>query len=79
LRANAQKLLRDIQSIHSRMIAQVERVEARIGPAPTGVSRSGYRSDPAPRRAREPIAPGRVGGGDASEEALDVPEFIPPR
>ena len=68
LRSNAERLLRDVQSIHSRMVAQLDQVDG-------GASRaapSTWRRRPSPGHERDlPAAP--VDG-----DVLDVPEFIPP-
>jgi hypothetical protein len=60
--------LRDIQLIHSRMMAEIDRVDG-------GLS---ARSSPgrSPGRGRGPDPSGR-GLADSGED-LDVPEFIPP-
>jgi vacuolar-type H+-ATPase subunit H len=76
LRSNAERLLRDVQMIHSRMVAELDRADGGLG------ALSGYRASRAPDRPargsdgaprdrlpREPIEGGEV---------LDVPEFIPP-
>ena len=70
LHANAELLLRDIQSIHSRMVAKLDRVDggaSRI-PAPRTTS---HESTP-PRRARGYELDRPIDG------ELDIPEFIPP-
>jgi vacuolar-type H+-ATPase subunit H len=67
LRSNAERLLRDVQLIHSRMVAQIDRVDGGAGRAAGGSlsRRTGARS--------------RGGGtGPGDEDVLDVPEFIPP-
>jgi hypothetical protein len=70
LRSNAELLLRDIQAVHSRMVAELDRVDggaSRI-PPPRAIAREpGTR-----RRSREPELPGPIDG------ELDIPEFIPP-
>jgi vacuolar-type H+-ATPase subunit H len=65
LRANAERLLHDVQMIHSRMVAEIDRVDGGAGRAPASSSRR--------VGARDRGAPPLVGG-----DALDVPEFIPP-
>lgn len=62
LRSNAERLLRDVQAIHSRMVAELDQADAGLPPAPSGAGSRGTRS-----------APRSGSGGD-----LDVPEFIPP-
>jgi vacuolar-type H+-ATPase subunit H len=83
LRSNAERLLRDVQSIHSRMLAQIERAEQAAGrsgasgtrPSPTVDSPADPSYDaPSSRRSpRDRDAPMLGDGG----EVLDVPEFIP--
>ena len=55
------RLLRDVQAIHSNMLAQIDRVDPDRKALGAASSRTGT---------------GR-GRGDASQDALDVPEFIP--
>jgi len=69
LRANAERILRDVQGVHSRMAARIDQAE-------------GNRGAPAHRRSRS--AGGRELGrgafdGQTDGEIPDVPEFIPPR
>jgi len=64
LRSNAERLLRDVQGIHSRMVSELDQGDATLG-APPPETRSRGASSPAPPR--------RPPAGD-----LDVPEFIPP-
>src|SRR6202012_1938537 len=73
LRANAERLLGDVQRVHSRLVAQVER-----GGGAAGGGGGGARGPGARRRERnEPAADGeRV--PTAVDDGLDVPEFIPP-
>jgi hypothetical protein len=77
LRSNAERLLRDVQAVHSRMVAELDRIDGGQRPSPAGrpgPARVGGRSPSdvvAPRRDR-----GRVADGG---EVLDVPEFIPQR
>jgi vacuolar-type H+-ATPase subunit H len=67
LRANAERILRDVQSVHGQMMARIDRVESRqLGSSSESRGRS--RSS-----AREPFD----GGGEG--EIPDVPEFIPRR
>lgn len=68
LRSNAERLLRDVQRIHSRMVSQIDRVDGAIG----GISERGF-SAPRPRAQRADRQP----AGD-EYDPLDVPEFIPP-
>jgi hypothetical protein len=81
LRANAERLLRDIQMIHSRMVAELDRIDggASRTPAPAADRERGdvhavdqRRSAAGARAGRELPAPPSEG------EVLDVPEFIPP-
>jgi cell division septum initiation protein DivIVA len=70
LRTNADRLLKDVQTIHTRMVAQIERVQTEAGPART------------PRRSSGGRERDRGAGGDAPprppDDELDVPEFVPP-
>ena len=66
LRANAERLVRDIRRTHQALTARLEAVEAAAGNA-----RGGERASPSEAPARRPPA-------DA-EEDFDVPEFMPPR
>jgi hypothetical protein len=65
LRSNATRLLRDVQEVHSRMVAEVDQRETALG-----LGSASRRRDAAPRGERPPSP-------EAGEE-LDVPEFIPP-
>jgi hypothetical protein len=67
LRANAERLLRDVQSVHSQMVARIDKAESngRLSPVPT--ARNG-RSDG-----------GRSARSGRSDDIPDVPEFIPGR
>jgi len=65
LRANSERLLRDIQSIHSQMVSKLDRVDRSAAPAPR------LRASRGPNRLPDPVS--REDG-----EVLDVPEFIPP-
>jgi hypothetical protein len=70
LRSNAERLLRDVQSIHARMVGELERVEPE--------SDSTSASAPASAAAREPDA-GESGGGEHAAgdgDVLDVPDFV---
>jgi vacuolar-type H+-ATPase subunit H len=73
LRSNAERLLRDVQAIHSNMLAQIDRVDperaSQLRDNAGGRSRSGTSE----RARRTPPAAAR-----SVEEPLDVPEFIPP-
>jgi vacuolar-type H+-ATPase subunit H len=68
LRSNAERLLRDVQMIHSRMVAQIDRAD---GGAGAGGPPSPGRRDPARGRSVVPDPP-------ADGEVIEVPEFIPP-
>lgn len=72
LRANAERLLRDVSAIHSQMVARIERTEGRAAPRSGAVIK------------RQRLNGGRVGAGvhfegGSSAEIPDVPEFIPRR
>jgi HD-GYP domain-containing protein (c-di-GMP phosphodiesterase class II) len=45
LRANAERLLRDVQAVHSQMVARIDRVQARVESAPSDSRRSGADGD----------------------------------
>jgi hypothetical protein len=72
LRSNAERLLGDVQRVHSRLLSQIARVEreAGISPAPA----RGTRRD----RAAAPGGDGGRAAGVADDDGLEVPEFIPP-
>lgn len=89
LRANAERLLRDVQKIHSRMMGQIERIEAAAREAPKversreapGRGRSrGASAEPDSAPAAEPTRPRRraPAAPSADGDELDVPEFLPP-
>jgi hypothetical protein len=82
LRSNAERLLRDVQGVHSHLMAQIERADAKSGisrPAPGSSSRPAGSDAPrlsvSPRGNRDRDVPPPPADG----EVLDVPEFIPPR
>jgi hypothetical protein len=69
LRANAERILRDVQAVHSQMVAQIEHAERTPSHRPPaagqlrpGTGRSGARAEVADQSA---------------EDLPDVPEFIP--
>jgi vacuolar-type H+-ATPase subunit H len=66
MRSNAERLLRDVQMIHSRMVAEIDRVDG-------GASRLPALGGEPPVRDRE----GRRASLSDGGEVLDVPEFIP--
>ncbi len=76
LRANAERLLKDVQAIHRRMVGQIERVEAAAAKAPprsrgsADGGRKATRDGSASGRPTAPVSPG--------DDELDVPEFLPP-
>ena len=77
LRANAERLVRDVQAIHRRMVTQIERVEASAAKATErgrarGDTEHGASSRPRPAdRSSAAAAPGK-------DDELDVPEFLTP-
>ena len=77
LRANAERLLRDVQAIHTRMMGQIERMESATRQGP---GRGRPRGDADSAAASEPTRPRRRGAAavSADEDELDVPEFLPP-
>jgi hypothetical protein len=72
LRANAERILRDVQGIHSQMVAKLDRIErsTRLS-SPTSEGDAGAVVRP---RSRVPSRD-EIDGGDIG----DVPEFIPRR
>jgi uncharacterized membrane protein YqiK len=68
LHANAERLLQDIQGIHSRMVSELDRVDPERGSG-------GDASGAAPASEAGNHEPSSAG----SEEQLDVPDFIPRR
>jgi vacuolar-type H+-ATPase subunit H len=85
LRTNAERLMRDIQAIHSRLRAELERVEpsARPRPRTSGSEESeagsaaepGLQTDPAAAADRDLQRARRAARPPA--EQFDVPEFLP--
>ncbi|HEY5428679.1 MAG TPA: hypothetical protein VIK04_06130 [Solirubrobacteraceae bacterium] len=71
LRANAERILRDVQGVHGQMVARIDRVEGRRAPASSESRRA--RSGRSRGGAREAVS---VEGDDGIP---DVPEFIPRR
>jgi hypothetical protein len=69
LRSNAERLLRDVQGVHTHMMTRIEHLE------------SSRRASAAPQRARDPRRrSGRAGAGTGgADDSPDVPEFIPRR
>src|SRR5947209_7456811 len=70
LRSNAERLLRDVQLLHSRMVAEIDRVDG-------GLSAGGRRG-PARDQAASAAPARSVGELPEGSDDLDVPEFIPP-
>jgi vacuolar-type H+-ATPase subunit H len=78
LRSNAERLLRDVQLIHARMVATLDQAGGasaqRAGSSSRGIERASRSSSTwslsAPRSS--------VGATRDLEQELDVPEFIPP-
>lgn len=71
LRSNAERVLRDVQGIHSQLTAKLDQIGDDLPAAPktpSGTPRPRER----PARTRELPEP------PANGEVLDVPEFIPP-
>jgi hypothetical protein len=69
LRANAERLLGDVQTVHRRMLAEIDREERALGLRSGAADRGAQRSAP------------RESGGSVrrpADDELDVPEFIPP-
>jgi len=84
LRSNAERLLGDVQRVHSRLVAQIERVERAAG----GGRRTTNAAGAGRRRSRDE-ADGQLAGDHsridrstrdlrAVDDDLEVPEFIPP-
>ena len=74
LRANAERLLGDVQRIHSSLTAQIARVERASGIG----SGSGSGSFDGLSARSQPRAPRRRQRSLPADDGLDVPEFIPP-
>ncbi len=70
LRANAERLLRDVQRIHSQLLGRLDRMDGALGERPVAGAGLGGQA-PLTRPARD-----RATGDNG--EVLDVPEFIPP-
>ncbi|PZS09836.1 MAG: hypothetical protein DLM64_09840 [Solirubrobacterales bacterium] len=93
LHANAERLLRDMQTIHSQLVAQLDRVDGDVSRIPVGslgesvVDRGGAalgRLEAALDRReevldRDELTRDRAVALAAEGEVLDVPEFVPPR
>jgi cell division septum initiation protein DivIVA len=71
MRSNAARLLRDVQTIHTAMLDQIDRVD------PEGTASEAVRRPAAGPVARSQRSGGRRRGGAKGEDRLDVPEFIP--
>ena len=74
LRSNAERLLGDVQRVHSRLVAQIERVERAAGGAAPRSGALARAGDPGTSAGAPRGPPTRLDGDDG----LDVPEFIPP-
>jgi len=72
LRSNADRLLGDVQRVHSRLVAQIERVEGAAGGR--GAGRPATRRRPREETADSP----EPRSSTVTDDGLDVPEFIPP-
>jgi hypothetical protein len=91
---NAERLLGDVQRVHSRLVAQIERVERAaggagsgrhggVGPGRSGAGRrmrEGESDDESRLGSTRRESPSDVGrvGSAAEDDGLEVPEFIPP-
>ena len=71
LRSNAERLLRDVQLVYSRMVAQLDRVDGGLPPG----ARSG--TPISARRGTDGRTSTRSSARNRPDD-LDVPEFIPP-
>jgi vacuolar-type H+-ATPase subunit H len=71
LRANAERLLRDVAGVHSQMVSQIERAEGAAGRSPSNSGRK--RADESRSLARGAF------DSQADADLPDVPEFIPRR
>jgi vacuolar-type H+-ATPase subunit E/Vma4 len=71
LRANAERILRDVQDVHSHLVAKIDRVERATRQPSAGRPRT--RAERARALSRGPF------DADGDGEAPDVPEFIPRR
>jgi hypothetical protein len=73
LRSNAERLLRDVQMIHSRMMAQVDRIDGGAGRSSPASSWRSVGGGSSRSRSR-----GGAFEPPPDDDVLDVPEFIPP-
>lgn len=69
LRSNSERLLRDVQLIHSRMVAQIDRADGGAGIDTS--ERAALTASGSGRRERQ--------SPELHGDELDVPEFLPPR
>ena len=78
LRSNAERLLGDVQRVHSRLVAQIERVERATGDS--GSRSAGRGGRPSGRRSErdESASDSERLSTPVDDGGLDVPEFIPP-
>lgn len=77
LRSNAERLLRDVQLIHTRMVATLE--DAGGTPSPRGsLGRGAARTSTPSSSASRAAASNSGRPARGFEDELDVPEFIPP-
>jgi hypothetical protein len=74
LRANAERLMRDVLKVHNQLSAHIDQVD----PGPPPSSRSRERDRDLPRRSSGASEP-RNGARRRADDDLDVPEFIPQR
>ncbi len=75
LRSNAERLLRDVQLVYSRMVAQIDRTDGGLPPGARSGTPINARRGAGGRTSTRPSARDRP--GDRPDD-LDVPEFIPP-
>ncbi len=73
-----------MQTIHTRMVAQIERVEGAVGKAQAGGSRTRRRAaddvgEPVGSGSRERTERSDGKSGSDEDDELDVPEFLPRR
>jgi hypothetical protein len=82
LRANAERIIRDVQSVHSQMLARIERAEGEGRATGSGIASAAPRDAGAVRRRRADgaweSARNRFEAPEG-DEIPDVPEFIPRR
>jgi vacuolar-type H+-ATPase subunit H len=78
LRSNAERLLRDVQLIHTRMVATLDDAAGASAPRRGSSSRDGGRSSRSSSTSSLTAPRSSARASRSVEDELDVPEFIPP-